>query len=316
MIIKLLEKEEIKQTKELFDKVIDEIHSDISMQERASYKNKYTEEILGKLIDNDNNYFIIAKSQDKVVGFVFALTFSGIGKVHWIGIDKEYRKNGYASALLKNVIDYFSKTCYKVELYTYMHQGTISFFEKHGFKKGFLIDKNFCKMQLLNMYVNFRTPTDEEVTKCIIITGEAGQGIKLMGKVLAEILTKLNKEVSLSIVYGPDVRSGGMHAELVYSNNKIMVPFIKEADILLELCPNNNYCTGTAFCVKEQINENIVVNKFGKKVFVNMFALGRVLKLIGIDLEKINIEQNLPKRFIEKNIEAISYGFSYREFLE
>ena len=55
------------------------------------------------------------------------------------------------------------------------------------------------------------------------------------------------------------------------------------------------------------------VSKFGGKVFINMIALGRILKYIGINIMLINIEDLLPPKFIDKNIEAIKYGFSFRD---
>lgn len=50
----------------------------------------------------------------------------------------------------------------------------------------------------------------EHRTKKIILAGEAGQGIKLMAHILANILAKSGKEVALNLVYDAAVRSGNI----------------------------------------------------------------------------------------------------------
>jgi hypothetical protein len=44
-----------------------------------------------------------------------------------------------------------------------------------------------------------------------------------------------------------------------------------------------------------------------------MIALGRILRYIGVNILLLNIKELLPARAIEKNLEAIKYGFSYRD---
>jgi len=59
--------------------------------------------------------------------------------------------------------------------------------------------------------------------------------------------------------------------------------------------------------------ENVAVSKFGNKIFINMIALGRILRYIGVNIMLINIKELLPKKSVEKNLEAIKYGFNYRD---
>ena len=55
------------------------------------------------------------------------------------------------------------------------------------------------------------------------------------------------------------------------------------------------------------------VQKFGSKIFINMIALGRILKYIGVNIMLINMEGLLPPKLVDKNVSAIKYGFSFRD---
>ncbi len=44
-----------------------------------------------------------------------------------------------------------------------------------------------------------------------------------------------------------------------------------------------------------------------------MIALGRILRYVGINILLINIKDLLPPKAIEKNLEAIKYGFNFRD---
>lgn len=158
--------------------------------------------------------------------------------------------------------------------------------------------------------------------KKIIIGGEGGQGIRLAGTVLASILAKIGYEVSLTFEYDADVRGGKTVSLLTYSDKKIENPIVEDPDILLQLSKiDGKYKAKKTVCEKglcqdEEIPfSEIAKEKFGSPLVVNMIAIGRLLKLIGIDINKINFEEELPKKFIEKNIEAIKYGYAYKDEL-
>ena len=48
---------------------------------------------------------------------------------------------------------------------------------------------------------------------------------------------------------------------------------------------------------------------FGKELFGNMIALGRLLRLAGVDFDETAIRVSLPQRFAEENLAAIRYGY-------
>lgn len=71
------------------------------------------------------------------------------------------------------------------------------------------------------------------MTEKIIIAGAGGQGIMLLGKVLAEAAMRENKFVTWLPAYGAEVRGGTAHCMVVISDEPIGSPYIAQADILV-----------------------------------------------------------------------------------
>lgn len=67
----------------------------------------------------------------------------------------------------------------------------------------------------------------------IIIAGAGGQGIMLMGKVLAEAAMLEGKHVTWLPAYGAEVRGGTSHCMIVISDKEIGSPYIQKADALI-----------------------------------------------------------------------------------
>lgn len=67
----------------------------------------------------------------------------------------------------------------------------------------------------------------------IIIAGAGGQGIMLLGKILAEAAMKEEKFVTWLPSYGAEVRGGTAHCMLVISSAPIGSPYVQEADSLI-----------------------------------------------------------------------------------
>jgi len=67
----------------------------------------------------------------------------------------------------------------------------------------------------------------------IIIAGSGGQGIMLLGKVLAEAAMRLDKYVTWLPSYGAEVRGGTAHCMVVISSAEIGSPYIGKADTLI-----------------------------------------------------------------------------------
>jgi 2-oxoglutarate ferredoxin oxidoreductase subunit gamma len=67
----------------------------------------------------------------------------------------------------------------------------------------------------------------------IIIAGAGGQGIMLLGKVLAESAMRLDKYTTCLPCYGPEVRGGTANCMVVISDEEIGSPYVDIADDLI-----------------------------------------------------------------------------------
>jgi len=73
------------------------------------------------------------------------------------------------------------------------------------------------------------------MTERIIIAGSGGQGVMLLGKVLAQAAMAEGKCVTWFPAYGPEVRGGTSHCMVTISGQEIGSPYINKADTLIIL---------------------------------------------------------------------------------
>lgn len=71
------------------------------------------------------------------------------------------------------------------------------------------------------------------MTEKIIIAGSGGQGVMLLGKVLATSAMEEGKYVTWFPSYGAEVRGGTAYCMVVVSDNPIGSPYIEKADTLI-----------------------------------------------------------------------------------
>ncbi|MCK9571820.1 MAG: 2-oxoacid:acceptor oxidoreductase family protein [Candidatus Omnitrophica bacterium] len=69
----------------------------------------------------------------------------------------------------------------------------------------------------------------------IIIAGSGGQGVMLLGKVIAEAAMRKGCFVTWLPAYGPEVRGGTAHCTVVISDQEIGSPYVNKADTLIIL---------------------------------------------------------------------------------
>jgi len=165
------------------------------------------------------------------------------------------------------------------------------------------------------------------------LSGSGGQGLILVGKVLAEaaaIYDGLNATQSQS--YGPEARGGASRSEVIISDGDIDYPKAENIDIMLALTQEacNKYVVdlkeGGILLVDSQLVTNIPKGKFkvvalpiiqsaverlGKFLVSNIIALGIITKLSGVVSEnsvKHAIRARVPKGTEEINIKAFYTG--------
>ena len=71
------------------------------------------------------------------------------------------------------------------------------------------------------------------MTERIIIAGSGGQGIMLLGKILAQAAMLEGKFVTWLPAYGAEVRGGTAHCMVVISDEEIGSPYIDKAETLV-----------------------------------------------------------------------------------
>lgn len=166
--------------------------------------------------------------------------------------------------------------------------------------------------------------------KTIIISGEGGQGVKLIGQILGKILAGLGYEVSVDYAFDTAIRGGKIDAYITYSDQKIDNPMIEEADYHIrlstlaedgrgrmticdaELCRQEK-CDAEKCRITNLPFRKAAVEKFGNRILMNMIVLGKILQLLDIDIDKLELERILPPKMLEQNIEVLRYGFNLVE---
>jgi 2-oxoglutarate ferredoxin oxidoreductase subunit gamma len=167
----------------------------------------------------------------------------------------------------------------------------------------------------------------------IRLSGAGGQGLILIGKILAEAAAIYDdKNATQSQSYGPEARGGASRSEVIISDGDIDYPKATNIDLLLALTQEavNKYSgdvkdggiviVDTSFVrtlPKGNFNTydfditKIAEEKLGKKIVANIIALGIIVELTGIISKEAvihAIRARVPKGTEETNIKAFNYG--------
>ena len=112
-------------------------------------------------------------------------------------------------------------------------------------------------------------------------------------------------------------------AFLIFDDEPIANPVVEEADIMLKLADKGHLRISGRKVVAdlgldvpgaEQIPfASLGSQRFGKELFGNMIALGRILRLAGIEFDEPAIRESLPRRFVDENVAAIRFGYDLTE---
>jgi len=71
------------------------------------------------------------------------------------------------------------------------------------------------------------------VLERVIMAGFGGQGMMMLGKLLAGVAMREEREVTFFPSYGAEVRGGTAHCHVIISDEPIYSPIIEEADTLI-----------------------------------------------------------------------------------
>lgn len=153
----------------------------------------------------------------------------------------------------------------------------------------------------------------------IALDGVGGQGVRVIASVLGALLARMGKEVTVLFDYDSSVRGSMSDAFVIFDDKPILNPVVEEADIMLKLADKGHLRIHGQVVVTdlglnvpgaEQIPfASLGSEKFGKELFGNMIALGRLLRLAGIEYHEDAIRHSLPNRYQDENVAAIRFGY-------
>jgi 2-oxoglutarate ferredoxin oxidoreductase subunit gamma len=169
----------------------------------------------------------------------------------------------------------------------------------------------------------------------IRLSGAGGQGLILVGKILAEAAAIYdNKNATQSQSYGPEARGGASRSEVIISDEDIDYPKAHHIDLLLAMTQEavDKYAAdvrpGGIILVDSSYVEDVpegdynihrleitkfAEEKIGKRIVANIVALGAIESLTKVVSEDalINaIKTRVPKGTEETNILAFKHGQS------
>jgi Pyruvate/2-oxoacid:ferredoxin oxidoreductase gamma subunit len=157
------------------------------------------------------------------------------------------------------------------------------------------------------------------VTTRIALDGVGGQGVRVIAGVLGALLARMGKQVTVLFDYDSSVRGSMSDAFVIFDDAPIANPVVEEADILLKLADKGHLRIsgrkvvtdlGLGHAGDEQIPFAALGSEhFGKELFGNMIALGRLLRLAEIEFNEGSIRESLPHRYQDENVGAIKYGY-------
>lgn len=167
----------------------------------------------------------------------------------------------------------------------------------------------------------------------IRLSGSGGQGLILIGKILAEAAAIYdNKNATQSQSYGPEARGGASRSEVIISDDDIDFPKAISIDLLLAM--TQEAVDKYVFDLKEDavviVDDHFVKSvpegkfkvyrfpitqiaeeKIGRKIVANIVALGameRLSRIISEDAVINAIRARVPKGTEEINIKAFRAG--------
>jgi 2-oxoglutarate ferredoxin oxidoreductase subunit gamma len=157
--------------------------------------------------------------------------------------------------------------------------------------------------------------------RAIVIDGVGGQGVRVIGNTMATLLGHLGYQVTLLYDYDSSVRGGMSEAFLRYGEDPVANPVVEHADVTLRLAdrgPNHlqsRYVVCDVGLAREGENAEEIpflelgVKLFGRDLFGNMIALGRLLRLSGVALDEQVLAASLPAKWRDQNMAAVRYGY-------
>ncbi|TWH51969.1 2-oxoacid:acceptor oxidoreductase family protein [Sporomusa sp. KB1] len=171
----------------------------------------------------------------------------------------------------------------------------------------------------------------------IIMSGFGGQGVMVMGQLLAYAGMLENKNVSWMPAYGPEMRGGTAYCSVIIDEGSVGAPIVTKptSAVIMNLPSLDKFESAVAVNGAVIINSSLVTknvqrediksylvpineiaNELGNIKMINMVALGALLAAAGV-VEKASLMSAFAKKFASKpkmvpaNEEALNKGYDY-----
>jgi 2-oxoisovalerate ferredoxin oxidoreductase beta subunit len=170
-------------------------------------------------------------------------------------------------------------------------------------------------------------------THKMILAGFGGQGIMLLGQLLAKSSMREGKYVSWLPSYGPEMRGGTANCHVTISRERIGSPFVSHPSILVAMNqpslekfaesvePGGVLIYDSSFIKTVSIPPHIqavpvpfseIANELGSAKVANIVAAGVIIGLTGLTSEESfkSLFSALRKEFLESNLKALAAGLA------
>ncbi|MCL2669632.1 MAG: 2-oxoacid:acceptor oxidoreductase family protein [Syntrophaceae bacterium] len=173
----------------------------------------------------------------------------------------------------------------------------------------------------------------------IIFTGFGGQGIILMGVIIARMMEHFPElEVTQAQSYGPASRGGACRTDVVISDERINYPKSSRPDVMIFMSEEARkrllgeadqertlvvYDNTLVKAIPDNYKKTFAVpatgvaeKDFQNRMVANIYMLGATIELINpgsLDVLKKIVSESVPKKFEELNIKALEAGHAYYE---
>ncbi len=172
-------------------------------------------------------------------------------------------------------------------------------------------------------------------TYSIIAAGFGGQGVMLMGKIIAEAAMHEGKNVTWLPSYGPEMRGGTANCTVVISDEDIASPIVDKPDVVIamnipsmlkfekDLKRDGILLINSSVVDREptrkdikifKIDANAIADKIGNVRALNMVTVGAFKKsteMVKFESIKKALEETMTgkkKKFLDLNIKAVQAG--------
>lgn len=177
--------------------------------------------------------------------------------------------------------------------------------------------------------------------KSVLIGGSGGQGVMLLGFMIANCAIKENKRTSCMPSYGPEMRGGTANCTVIISEDKITTPIVSKTTAMIlmnQLSYEKFRNIGKENCIvilnssliidrkqRDRLIEfaipcNEISTKLGDIRTANMVALGAYIQKTGTinitsALDELEVYFGKKGKAIELNKKAIIAGYEYTQEL-